>query len=774
MADGQIKIRISAQSDRSIDTVFGSIEKRAQKARDNINRSLGGSSSTSALAAPLAAAAKQNDLAAKASDKAWNQQLKALNNYAREQDRTFKRAAQERVKVEATANRARLKDEQETSRAIVREFKNQVRQREQEYKQAEREEVRTRRNFAERTSHRATKFLFPPPIGILGAGKRIAGDILRGAGIDMSIAGGVSRTISLQGGGVQIANQERIATGKSKGGNFYSNLARDTGAERSVDPSQVMGMMNSFTAKTGEFDGVAKIAGKLASLGTASGANLTEMGDAAGYVYNQLSALPDAGERTIEVMRGIIGQTAVGAVDMPDYAKQLGRIAANASKFEGNVGDNIRGLSALAQLSIESGGASSPADAARAVGSFANTFGKSARIAAFKKEGVKLFTDDKQDTLRAPIEVIKDSFRNTKGNIPKLANLFADTLGRKPVTALGNAYKAAGGGEAGIAAVQAKYDKYMKAQLTADVEQKNNADYAASPAAKAQRFQNNLDKVVASAAEKVFPALEKLAPQALQLASALGKLTGYVAENPIRAVILAIVAAIGRAGLESALRTGIEKMIMGSANGFLPGRGIDPTTGKAFPGAAGGGAFGTMAGKGFMALGAGLSGYAIGSAGGSALFGQRGGEMAGAVLGGAAFGGQLAGPWGAAAGAATGAAVDQAQNLARYTEGWGGIGAGVEGLFTKGSFFDGVDDYQNQQAKKRRMVEDDAVAHGASPEEAAAKAQGKAFDQAALSQGVADGMAARTLKVQVVNAKDFATAAPATGPKVGAAGRAAP
>lgn len=763
MADGQIKIRISALSDRSIDTVFGSIEKRAQKARDNINRAMGGSAGTNALTGPLAAAAKQNDLAAKQADKAWNAQLKSLNTYARAQDKEFKRSAQERVKVEAAANRARLKDEQDTNRGIVREFKKQIREREQEFKTAAREEVRTRRNFAERTSQRATRFLFPPPIGILGAGKRVAGDILRGAGIDMSIAGGVSRAISLQSGGVQLANQERIATGKSKGGNFYANLARDTGAERSVDPSQVMGMMNSFTAKTGEFDGVTKIAGKLASLGTASGANLTEMGDAAGYVYNQLSALPDAGERTIEVMRGIIGQTAVGAVDMPDYAKQLGRIAANASKFEGEVGTNIRGLSALAQLSIESGGASSPADAARAVGSFANTFGKSARIAAFEKQHVKLFTDDKMDTLRAPIDVIKDSFRNTKGNIPKLADLFADTLGRKPVTALGNAYKAAGGGEAGIAAVQAKYDKYMNAQLTTDVEKKNNADYAASPAAKAQRFQNNLDKVVASAAEKVFPALEKLAPQALQLASALGKLTGYVAENPIKAVIFALVAAIGRAGLESALRSGIEKMIMSSSSSFLPGRGID-AAGKALPGAIGGSGWGSVAGKGMMALGAGLTGYAVGNGVGGLLGGQRGAEMGGAALGGAAFGGQLGGGVGAAAGFGVAMAVDQAQDLSKYTEGWGGVGA----LLTGG--FDGLDDYQNKSAKKRRMVEDNALAAGASPEEASAKANGGRFDPAMLSQGVADGIAARTLKVQVVNAKDFATPA-VVGPKVDPAGR---
>lgn len=761
MADGQIKVRIGAVTDKSVDVVFGNIEKRALKLRENLLKALGAAPSSSG---GFAALGKETEKALTGAAKAGERAAKKIQSdqerAAKETVKAHDRASKERLKIDAAANRARLKDEAETSRGIVREFKKQVREREQSIKRQDREDVRTRRNFAERTSHRATRFLFPPPMGIIGAAGRLGGDILRGAGVDLSVSGGVSRAVSLQSAGVQIANQERIATGQSRGANFYTSLARDTGTARSIDPSQVMGMVNAFTAKTGDFNGVTKIADKLASLGTASGANLNDMGDAAGYVYNQLSALPDAGERTIEVMRGIIGQTAVGAVDMPDYAKQLGRIAANASKFEGDVGTNIRGMSALAQLSIESGGASSPADAARAVGSFANTFGKAARIAAFKKQGVQLFTDDKQDTLRSPIDVIKDSFRKTKGNIPLLANMFADTLGRKPVTALGNAYKAAGGGEAGIAAIQAKYDKYMSAQLTPETERKNNQDFADSPAAKAQRFQNNLDKVMASAAEKVFPALEKLAPQALAVADAFGKVVGYVAENPVQAIVLAFVAAIGRAGLEAALRTAIEQRIMGSGSGLLPGRGIG-SDGNALPG--GPSVWGTRAGQGLMALGAGVTGYALGGALGSAIGGERGGQFAADVGGGAAFGGQLLGPYGALAGASLGAATDQAQQLAKESGGWGGVGAGIGGIFTDGSYSKGVDDYQNARAKQRRMVEDKAAAGGA-------PANQQPVDPAALSRGVADGMASRTLQVKVVNAKDFGPTA--AGPTVGPDGRA--
>lgn len=753
MANGQIKISIGAVQDRSVDVVFGNIEKRANKLRENLLKALGGVSATRGGANTLAKDTEKAFVAAektaiKSAQKIQSEQEKAAKAAAK----AHERAQKEIQKQLAATTRVVEREAAKQARTVEREAKSAAKAVEREAKREANRQVGIRERFAERTGYRATRLLFPPPSGIFGSATRIAGDVMRGAGVDLSISGGVSRAVSLQSGAIQVANQERIATGKSKGSAFYERLSRDAGDVKSVDPSKVMGMVNQFVGKTGAFDDAAKITQKLTSLGTASGSDLNELGDAAGYVYNQLKDLPDAGEKTIEVLRGIVGQTAIGAVNMPDYAKQLGRIAANASKFEGNRGDNISKLSAFAQLAIESGGASSPADAARSTGALADNFGKAARLKAFKKAGIDVFTDKSQTLIRDPIEIIKDSFRKTKGNIPQLADLFASTIGRKPITALGNAYTAAGGGEAGIRAIQAKYDTYRNAQLTPETERKNNEDYANSDAAKAQRFQNNLDKVVASAADKVFPALEKLAPKALAVADAFGKVVGYVADNPVKSVILALVAAIGRAGLESVLRAAIEKQIMGAQN-YLPGRGID-ADGKPLP--VGGNVWATRTGRALGALGAGATGYALGGALGGAIGGEGGAQSGSLIGGGAAFGAYLGGPLGALAGGAVGAAADQAQDLGKVTEGWGGAWA----LATGG--FDGLDEYQNKQAKRRRMVEDQAA--GGAP------ANQQPLDSAALSRGVADGMAARTLQVKVVNAKDFATSEN-KGPNVSPAGR---
>lgn len=610
MSDGQIRIRISASQDAaSFERAFGDLTKRAQRAGRDIQRALNPSQRTSGGAAgeltkSMRGAATAADKAARDVDRVWNRQLNQLNRVAKAQDQIFERSARAEVRAAEKAARARVQAETRANREIERAFAATSRANEREEtkrtRTAERElnkQQRARETFASRVSHRATRFLFPPPMGILGAASRLAGGLLRGAGIDTSIQGGMGRAIALNSGAVGLSNQERITTGQTRGAGYYENLARNTGDKFSQRPEAVLDLVRSFTGKTGDFGAADKMSEQLTSISVASGADLNEMGDAAGYVYNQLKNIPGAAEKTIAVMRGIVGQTAVGAVEMKDYAKQMGRVAANAQSFEGDVSKNILKLSALTQLNIESGGATSAADAARGTVSFANTFGKGARLKQFEKAGVRVYTDDtvvngrvvagkERTTKRDPFELLKDSFRATKGNVPQLANMFADVLGRKPLMALGGAFKAAGGGEAGIAAVEKSFGRYMNAQLSPETEKKNLADYKNSPAAKAQAFQNNLDKIVATMATRVIPSLERLAPKALTLADALGKLIGYVTENPFKALSAALTLAIGRAFLEAKLRNSIERTAVNSGSGMLPGAsgGTRLTGGVSVPG----------------------------------------------------------------------------------------------------------------------------------------------------------------------------------------------
>jgi len=564
-ADGQILIRVGAAADRSVDTVFGGIEKRALRTRDNINKALGGGGQ-SALAKSFDGVSRAAQRSADSVDKTWNQELARLNRIAKAQDKLFERVEANKVRVAEKAARERVRAEEKAVREVSRVAAAAARQNEREARQAE----RVRQRFAERTAWRATKFMVPPPMGALGVAHRIAGDLVRGAGVDMSVSGGVQRAIGLQSQAVTLANQERIATGSTAGAAHYASLARTVGDQTFSAPDQVMGLQSGFAAGTGAYSALGEITPQLASMARASGANFGDVGSAAAKVYNQLKDGPDAISKTVEVMRAIVGQAAEGAVDMDQYASQIGRIAAGGFKFEGDRGTSIAKLSALTQLAMERGATSAP-DAARATTSFVSTLGKGARLKAFQKAGVQVYTDEKQDTLRDPFEIIKDSFRKTNGNIPELGNMFMDVLGRKGVESLGAVYKGAGGGEAGIAAIDKEFGRYMSKTLTVDTEKQNMADIGSSAEAKAQRFQNNLDRIAESMVSNVLPALEKLGPTIETVASIFAKMVSFSVENPVTAITAAFVAAIARAGVESSIRGAVEALIMGAGGGGARG-----------------------------------------------------------------------------------------------------------------------------------------------------------------------------------------------------------
>jgi hypothetical protein len=478
---------------------------------------------------------------------------------ARQRAKEELKAIRERQKAERDALRERERGERQITLSMASMQRQRSTALMRQYSGRERELDR----FATRTSHRTTRFMFPRPEGAIGYASRTANELLRGVGVDMSLGGGVSRSNERETAGMGLAQQERIANGTSRGGAYWTGVSTKVGDDLKIAPERVTALMRSFTGKTGDF-GVAPMMGeKLGSMSLAAGADLGEMGNAAGYIYNQLKDMPDAAQRTLDVMRGIVGQTAVGAVEMKDYAAQMGRVAANAKAFEGDISQNILTLSALTQLSIAEGGATSGADAARSIAAFSNTTSKGQRIDAFKRHGVELFNEG--GTQKRPIlDIIRDSLVASKGNIPAMTEMWADTLGQKPIRGMMNAYNKAGGGGKegpGVKAAMALLEPFNRAQVTEDVEKKNIEDYQATRAAKAQHFQNQLDKITEAAATRLIPALEQLAPMALRIASAFGNFITWATENPGKVIALAISVAIGRALTESFFRSILERGI---------------------------------------------------------------------------------------------------------------------------------------------------------------------------------------------------------------------
>jgi hypothetical protein len=217
---------------------------------------------------------------------------------------------------------------------------------------------------------------------------------------------------------------------------------------------------------------------------------------------------------------------------------------------------------------------------------FAAAFSGAENDATFRKMFGKGFgLDAGGGKFRAIDDVILASIMAAGNDTSKFKKMWANVQGARPVEGLRQRYLEAGGGEAGAKAVRAEFKKYG-----GSISEKELADSHAvsmdSIESKANEFQENLDKIVSVTATKFIPAMEQLAPKFLDLARVAGSVTTWLVENPKTAIGAAVAYSIGRAGLESVVREGIERIFRGQGGpGGGPLGGPMGTGGKVATGA---------------------------------------------------------------------------------------------------------------------------------------------------------------------------------------------
>jgi hypothetical protein len=226
----------------------------------------------------------------------------------------------------------------------------------------------------------------------------------------------------------------------------------------------------------------------------------------------------------------------------------MAKVAAAAGFFEGDRSGNLLKMTALAQLARQSGGAASATQAATSVLSFANILRTPARRAQFKEAGIDVDSATQKGQLRDPISIIKEALTKTGGAIEPMKKLFANVMGDKPVTALATAYNKAGGGDAGMKAVDAMLAKFSGTMSDGQIAA-NNAERMKGKEAEGIAFQIELDKVTSALGTELAPALKSLAPLAVDVAKGLAGIVSFGAQHPGMAITAAIVASIGKAAL---------------------------------------------------------------------------------------------------------------------------------------------------------------------------------------------------------------------------------
>jgi hypothetical protein len=269
-------------------------------------------------------------------------------------------------------------------------------------------------------------------------------------------------------------------------------------------------------------------------------------------------------------------------------------------------------MGTLAQLSRQKGGSASATQAATSVGSFVSMLKTPARMAAFEKATGEKVYNKETGFIRDPKWIIQKALTATMGDPEKLKSIFANVQGARAIEGSATTFRQ-GMVEAKSKGItdESKIAEYAANKVSeefakfggASSEKKIQDDLKVamdSKESKAQQFQNQLEKVVASMADKVLPQMEKLGPKVLEVVEALAKLVGWAAENPGKAIMGAIVASIGKAAIGSAVSKSIESLI-----GGLAGAG-----GKGLGGLGAGGALGSA---GAVAA-AGAVGFGVGSA----------------------------------------------------------------------------------------------------------------------------------------------------------------
>lgn len=577
-----IVVRVGAVLDRSFDVVMGEIEKRSQRAQRAQARASGFGAGSADMYGPgrreFAKSIAYREALQRASER---KMLSESEKAERKRTADALREIRIRAQAEAALNRQR-------SSAMMSQFRDEERAAEAHRNKMLRAELGAARRrdrevdrFATRTSHRATRFFFPPPEGALGVAKRIGLDIARGAGVDFSLSSGIGKAREREAAAVALSNQGWNPDNQKFEERISATELRKTAKEQAArlglkGEEDVMAAMTKFTDVTGDLATAKKIIGDIGLLARASGTDLTEAASAAADMSAQLPDSMDLDARRAAMQR-LLGIAAMqgkrGAVEMKDLARYMPKIVSSAGGFAGDPQDAMVKLMAISQVARRYGGAPNAAVASTSVAAMVNTLKTPARVKQFAAHGVNVY--DEQGKLRDIQAIIKESIVAAKNPV-EFKKMWANVQGARAVEGFRTIYQKAGGGKAGLEAIDAEFKKFTAA-LDPEAQKKMLESSLGTVDSAANRFQQKLDELTEKMGNTLMPTLEKLAPTVLQLTESFSKAVAWAAENPGKAITAAIVASIGRAGIESGIRLLLDraanKLLGGGPGGFVPGPG---------------------------------------------------------------------------------------------------------------------------------------------------------------------------------------------------------
>ena len=541
-----IQIRVGASLDRSTSTVFAQIQEQAKRA----NRAI----------------ADEARKAAKAEETAWKGAQRELARMEREKEREATKGAHARAaaakaaaKAEETAAkdkvRAMMRLDAEMTRYAEGQSRERARAEERAANDAARAWVRTREKqqkaaaaAAKASSGRGEAIAGMANRALLGAGRfglSALSDMAAGAGVRFDMGSQFAAGADMESRATQLANAGYMpgtkgANGRRQDPSALINESFAIGNATGTAANDVMGGMQQFVGKTGDLESARAVMGDLAKLSKATGSSLEDMADAAADVSNQLGDVPDKGARIKDVMMTIAGQGKLGAVEIKDLASQMAKVVASAQMFEGDTGEGMKTLGAIAQETRAHGGAASASQAATAVNSLASVFKTKARVAAFGKAGISL--EGAGGKIRNIEDIIVESLQKTQRKTRDTSNVALHELfgGQLPGKAIGgfeqiyrSTYATTSGTEqekaaAATRAVREEFERLRKVAMSEQELRESFNNSLKTGKSQAEIFNNQLQTIAMDAQKKLGPALMKLAPVVIDVTKALADFAVHV------------------------------------------------------------------------------------------------------------------------------------------------------------------------------------------------------------------------------------------------------
>lgn len=381
--------------------------------------------------------------------------------------------------------------------------------------------------------------------------------------------------------------------------------SKDLSASTGEDKLDIIAALRAITGKSGRLGLGQNLLPTVIDTAQATGSSLTDVGNTVGQIllvldnfYGNLSDT-EALEKTTKIIESMVGQANLGAVEFSDLAGQMSKVLASTNGFTGELDELVALMGAGAQLA-QAGGAHDAAEAATAILRFRDDLGKAANKNIFKDpkyKDVRLFKDENKTQLEDPEIILADLFLAGKGNIPEFLKIFGER-GRKAAEPFRQVFAKAGGGEAGLRAVEDLKNRFVRARVPVGEISKQAQAVRSTPY---QQFQIAAEKTKNALSAELLPALTRLLPKFEKLIPVIGKaadlfsvLIDKFGEDPVGSIVTAfkyklladlasasigtvvssaITGLILRASLAGSVGGPVAKSVVGAGATALAGRG---------------------------------------------------------------------------------------------------------------------------------------------------------------------------------------------------------